>query len=128
MKTLITTLFCFLTLTAFAQQRVIVDSITTDSLPKIYYKIEKRQIDTTQQITFTKTDLQAQITISEMALNFLEKSIKLQVPLLDSIKNDRVKQYAIGQIMSQDNQYATIRQDMEILKSVLKELDKVKKK
>jgi hypothetical protein len=128
MKPLFTTLLLLLTLTAFGQQRVIVDSITTDPA-KIYYKIEIRTVDTTGQVMSTALELQQQIAVREIVLKqFLEKSIRAQVPLLDSIKNDQARQYAVSQIMAQDNQYATIRQDMEVLKQALLELSKIKKK
>ena len=128
MKSLLTTLLCFLTLTCFSQQRVIVDSITTDSIAKIHFRIVKVSIDTTQQITATALGLQAEITVRELSLKYLEKSIRAQVPLLDSIKNNQARQYAVSQIIQQDNQYAQIRADMEVLKSALRELNKIKKK
>jgi len=126
--TIFLVIFALIGLTSLGQQRVIVDSITTDSIAKIYFRIEKKQVDTTQQIMATGQGLQQEITIRELSLKYLEKSIKAQIPLLDSIKNDQTRQYAVSQIMAQDNQYATIRADMEMLKSALKELDKIKKK
>jgi hypothetical protein len=128
MKPLLTTLLLLFALTCYSQQRVIVDSITTDPA-KIYYKIERRTVDTTGQVMFTALELQQQIAVREIVLKqFLEKSIRAQVPLLDSIKNDQARQYAVSQIIAQDNQYATIRADMEILKQALLELSKIKKK
>ena len=115
-------------LTVQAQQRIIVDSITTrDSIARIYFKIEKRIVDTTAQLSAMAPGLQQEIAVRELSLKFLEKSIRAQIPFLDSIKNDQAKQYAIEQIMKQDREYVIIRADVEILKSVFKELNKVKK-
>ena len=127
MKKLIITLTTLLSLTAFGQQRVIVDSIKVDSIAKIYFKVEKRTVDTTAQMIATAPGLRQEITVREMSLKYLEQSIKAQLPLLDSIKNNQAREYAVNQIVSQDNQYALIRREMDMLIEALKELEKVKK-
>jgi len=128
MRLLTTTIALLLTMTVLGQQRVLTDSITTGKEPTIYFKVEKRTVDTTAQFSATESELLQAIEMRRTSAKFLEASLKNQIKYYnDSLKSETAKQYASEQIYQQDNQYGQLLQELQVFSTALIELKKIKK-